>query len=262
MMSRWRPSDPYSPRPIILANAGSASQQLCDERRQYYLDLNKHLADNTHPKPTRPDAYHGIYAHNEVKQALGLMFGSKCAYCEADVTMVSWQHVEHFRPVARYPALAYARNNLLLACGRCNGKPNKSDNFPIAPSGKTREENRPEPCSQLGIGELPMLIDPSSEDPEPHFNFRDGRIIARTTKGKHSRDVYGLNRDQLVRGRKQWLAAIRPIAEEYRIGQMENDPVRQIRHRAVLFESVQSSAPFAGMVRSELKSMGIDWRTL
>jgi len=54
----------------------------------------------------------------------------KCAYCEADTTVVAHGDVEHFRPKSVYWWLAYCYDNFLFACQICN-QTYKSDNFPV-----------------------------------------------------------------------------------------------------------------------------------
>jgi hypothetical protein len=55
----------------------------------------------------------------------------KCYVCEsplaADFT------VDHVKPIAHYPAGEYDFENLLLACGHCNGRKNDSVGFGIGP---------------------------------------------------------------------------------------------------------------------------------
>ena len=55
----------------------------------------------------------------------------KCAYCEADTTVVAHGDVEHYRPKSKYWWLAYCYDNYLFSCQICN-QSFKSDNFPVA----------------------------------------------------------------------------------------------------------------------------------
>ena len=67
------------------------------------------------------------YQHKQIKEALTAMFHGKCAYCESAITHIDYGHIEHFRPKAltEFYELAVDWDNLLLACGRCNGPENK-----------------------------------------------------------------------------------------------------------------------------------------
>jgi uncharacterized protein (TIGR02646 family) len=60
------------------------------------------------------------WRHPQIKEALKLETGSKCAYCEGVVDDVSFPHVEHIRPKGKYPELAHDWCNLTTACERCN----------------------------------------------------------------------------------------------------------------------------------------------
>lgn len=56
---------------------------------------------------------------------------NKCAYCEANTSVVAHGDVEHFRPKSEYWWLAYTYDNYLFACQICN-QTHKSNNFPVA----------------------------------------------------------------------------------------------------------------------------------
>ena len=95
----------------------------------------------------RPDnSYWG-----EFRELLGSRSGSICWYCERrclrgadDVGMAAT--VDHFRPLSRFPALAYQWSNWIFSCRRCNGE-NKGDKWPdpgyVDPCAPNEEE-RPE----------------------------------------------------------------------------------------------------------------------
>jgi hypothetical protein len=68
--------------------------------------------------------------------------------------------------------------------------------------------------------EINLLIDPTFEDPGRHFNFlMDGFCEASTLRGKVTREIFDLNRRQLVSERMSafdgvinaWLAALMAI---------------------------------------------------
>src|SRR5579872_3417493 len=105
------------PKPANLhKNASEWTKKLCEARRQYYHQLKEHeraAPDKKGSPPSRPNANPSWYGHNDVKKQLGRMFGKKCTYRESIVTIVSYQHVEHFRPQSVYASLAYDWDNLL-----------------------------------------------------------------------------------------------------------------------------------------------------
>jgi uncharacterized protein (TIGR02646 family) len=132
----------------------------------------------------------GKYKHPEIRTALEQLFHEKCAYCESLITHVTWTHIEHFRPkaVSRYRRYAFTWSNLLLSCTKCNGAPNKGNQFPLAAAGGP-------------------LIDPTRDDPSAHFDFdydittRIASVIPTTTRGRTTEQILGLNRQALVRHR-------------------------------------------------------------
>lgn len=114
-------------------------------------------------------------AMREVRAALERMASGRmrCMYCEdgaGDTT-------DHFRPRARWPLHAFVWANLLLACGRCNIT--KRDRFPVDEAG------------------LPLLVDPSAEDPWEHLRLipSTGRFSARTQRGEACIELFDLNDD-------------------------------------------------------------------
>jgi uncharacterized protein YbaR (Trm112 family) len=74
--------------------------------------------------------------------------------------------------------------NDLLACTHCNSH-HKRDQFPC-------------------VDGVPMLIDPTAEDPADHLRLvlAAGHYAPLTSKGRETIDVFQLNRPVLVRGRK------------------------------------------------------------
>jgi uncharacterized protein (TIGR02646 family) len=124
------------------------------------------------------------YRHREVKDSLAEMFKGKCAYCESKITHVDYGNIEHFRPKRGphgRPDLAFEWNNMLLACGVCNGAQHKSDQFPSANEGGP-------------------LVNPCEDDPEVHFDFHYDRVsrlasvYGTTSRGATTERILGLNR--------------------------------------------------------------------
>lgn len=129
------------------------------------------------------------YANADVRNALELMFNKKCAYCESEITAISFSHIEHFRPKSKYYKLCFRWTNLLLACSRCNSKGYKGVNFPL------RVDGGP-------------IINPAVDDPARHFYFvydpksKLALIQPRNTRAKTTERILGLNtRKALVQRR-------------------------------------------------------------
>jgi uncharacterized protein (TIGR02646 family) len=122
-------------------------------------------------------------AFQEVRSTLRSMAAGleRCMYCEDS----AGTDIEHFWPKAAYPEKAFTWTNYLLACSSCNSN-YKREKFP---------------CDTAGN---PLLIDPTAEDPKDHLALspRTGEYVARTSKGEHSIEVFGLYRDILEKGRR------------------------------------------------------------
>jgi uncharacterized protein (TIGR02646 family) len=104
----------------------------------------------------------------------------RCMYCgESRGT-----DIDHFEPIKEAPAGTFEWLNHLLACGSCNSN-EKRDKFP-------RDDD-----------DVPLLIDPTREDPSRHLHLilKTGKYRALTVRGSESIKVFGLNRDDLARGR-------------------------------------------------------------
>ena len=249
--------------PEHLLNSDSATwrNDLCEARATFYSEHAKFHRGERLDRPKRPRANSSHYAHPSVRQILMAIFGPKCCYCEANVKAVSDQHVEHFRPASRYPALAYEWDNLLLACTKCN-RDFKSDRFPLLPGGHTVAELRRKPCSRTAEGERPYLVNPCFDTPEHHITFKDARVVSTTDRGLLTRRTCGLNRPDLLEERRSWLAMVRATAKAYEAAQNVGRTDDADYYGGVLRRCTQSKSTFAGMVRAELTSMGINWQTL
>lgn len=117
------------------------------------------------------------------KMATGLQ---TCMYCETNEAT----DIEHFWPRSLYPHRVFDWLNYLLACTNCNSN-HKRDRFPLDAQG------------------LPLLIDPTVDDPLEHLEFlpRYGSYMGITEKGRQSVEVFGLERETLRRSRRNaWVA--------------------------------------------------------
>jgi len=124
------------------------------------------------------------YRHSQIKQALVEMFNGKCAYCESKITHIDYAHIEHYKPKEKFKELCFEWTNLLLACGICNGAGYKGNKFPDV------QEGGP-------------IVNPCEDDPNQHFiffydcNARLATVIEKTGRGTLTKDLLGLNRDDL-----------------------------------------------------------------
>lgn len=179
------------------------------------------------------DDFEQTYSLAEIRRLLWLAQENKCCYCEKDIE-VSFQHVDHHRPKTRarrdpevpatyqegYWWLAYEPDNLLFACQGCNT--NKSDWFPLS-------VGSPVGNSATGTsGELPLLIDPTQEDPSAHLTFvwskaaRKWRIVHKSDRGKRTIEILRLDRDDLDILRDK---VVRSFLRHYNEGKVSSGPV-------------------------------------
>jgi 5-methylcytosine-specific restriction endonuclease McrA len=68
-----------------------------------------------------------VYAHNDVKISLQMLYSDKCYICEKDISSGEYD-VEHYLPKKHFPHLGYTWENLHKACEGCN-LAKEHDNF-------------------------------------------------------------------------------------------------------------------------------------
>ena len=168
------------------------------------------------------------YNHSQIRTALRAMFEDNCAYCEAKITHVSFAHIEHYRPKARYPRLTFKWRNLLLACGICNSASYKGTNFPTA------RANGP-------------IINPCNDDPNQHFNFiydhvsKTAVVDGITPRGKITETLLGLNRYELRKHRSVHVRKLLALAPH-----ATTDPVA----RQLILEAKSNDSEYKAFARS------------
>ncbi|MCC9738672.1 HNH endonuclease [Streptomyces sp. MNU89] len=126
----------------------------------------------------------------------------RCMYCGDS----QGTDIDHFEPVRINPLRTFDWTNHLLACSLCNSHL-KRDLFPLADNG------------------MPLLIDPSSEDPTVHLHLSlaAGTYIDLTDRGAMTIKVFGLNRQILIRGRRHAYRITPPLLGEWRIAREKGD---------------------------------------
>jgi uncharacterized protein (TIGR02646 family) len=223
------------------------------------------------------------YKKDDVKQALSQLFHGKCAYCESRYAGTQPMDVEHWRPkggVAEpgqtglalgYPWLAARWTNLLPSCIDCN-RPRvqhddltgldetlgKANQFPVVGS----RMQRPVPDGVTPVDDIPLLIDPTVDDPSVHLRFRDdGIVIALTDMGRQSIRVYALNRSELVLERlglarliEQRLTTIEFLASVIVRPGLQRELKRDLQDLAAheidaLMELAEPGRPYSAMAR-------------
>jgi len=185
------------------------------------------------------------YGKPQVRQALKDMFKAKCAYCESPTAHITDANVEHYRPKGKvneaknhgsnhpgYWWVGMRWENLVLSCPHCNQLRRQ---VIIDPS-KSLEEiersilnNRTQSVGKLDAfptqdnrwsldtgdhtfnDEKPLIIDPTSEDPEKHIKFIQFGLFCtavpkdNSAPGRTTIDIIGLNRRYLTEERAKKL---------------------------------------------------------
>ena len=152
----------------------------------------------------------------KLKQYLFAISYGKCGYCEQKVTGVYAGDVEHYRPKKRvtedpkhpgYYWLAYDATNYVPVCQNCNGARAKANHFPLEP-GSARAYRPKDNLTQ----ERPLLINPlGKDDPSAELEFVGpeggpddfGLVKGTSLAGETSREIYHLNRGELITARRQ-----------------------------------------------------------
>lgn len=192
------------------------------------------------------------YKLEGVKQALERTFGGKCAYCEGSYEGRHPVDVEHYRPKGGYiftdgklksPGyywLAAEWKNLLPSCIDCNRRrkhrirggeirsAGKANLFPLV------DERARATAPREERNEKPLLLNPCDDHPERHLVFDDqgyvdpkrGRGDRLDARGKASIEVYGLDRDGLVRSRQRVLKGMSVELSNFRrvVAILDDDP--------------------------------------
>ncbi|WP_239646164.1 HNH endonuclease family protein [Nocardiopsis valliformis] len=118
----------------------------------------------------------------------------RCMYCGDSMGT----DVDHFEPIFLAPFRTFEWLNHLLACSHCNSH-EKRESFPRTEEG------------------APLLIDPTSEEPTEHLLLvlSTGAYEALTTKGESVIEIFGLNRQSLVRGRRSAFVTSKAVLQTY-----------------------------------------------
>lgn len=198
-----------------------------------------------------------IYAHESVKQRLIDAQLGKCAFCESQITHISYGDVEHFRPKAGYRQisqdelttpgyywLAYEWDNLFLACQLCNQR-FKRNLFPLV-----NPVNRATSHKADLRQEEPLFIDPA-DNPEEYISFRREIVYAINDNPKGTATIRGLGLDRPKLSEVRWdrYEALRLINV---LANLDTPIPESLEARAYLDTAVQDASEFASMARAAI----------
>lgn len=136
----------------------------------------KDRSDAQYQEANRPWDQQRNLAFDEIKTKLRDAMSpghGLCMYCEDSAGST----IDHYRPRQLYPTRSFEWDNLLWSCSICNTT-YKGAQFPLDARG------------------LPLLIDPTRDDPSEHLTLapRTGKLEGRTPKGQSTIRVLGFDR--------------------------------------------------------------------
>jgi uncharacterized protein (TIGR02646 family) len=244
---------PTPPRGLHRA-AARETLALCAAREQYYRDFAAYTAGPGLSRPTRPNAKSGYYAHNDVKETLLQMSGRRCFYCGTHLRVGGHLRVDHFRPQAIYPKLAYEWSNLLGSCEICNER--KRAQFPLQGQASPTEDPI-QPCSR-DDGDPNLLLNPCVDDPDDHFDFVGPDLVCRTARAHITCMIADLNREELVSDREMVFQLFRVAVNTFRLALASGIVADIAESGQLLKRSLASGQPYPAMKIAHLRSLGID----
>lgn len=154
------------------------------------------IRDNVDGKAARSKWKNAKECKSGLREQLNIMAAgiNRCMYCGDGMGT----DIDHFEPILLAPMRTFDWPNHLLACSHCNSH-EKREEFP-------RNE-----------ADLPLLIDPTSEDPTEHLILllATGEYQALSAKGASTVQVFGLNRSVLVRGRRSAFVITKNVLRSY-----------------------------------------------
>lgn len=179
------------------------------------------------------------YRDSAIKEALFQASFNKCAFCESKPGESGNIEIEHFRPKSLYPKLAFAWENLLPVCRKCNESKRSWD-----------------------TGKEP-IINPAEEDPEVRLTYNHLEIEPidpQDIVAKRTIEVCNLNSLRLCTARAQLLISLttyKQCVEETLkdIDSTENERKRinrinKLQDSVMAIDNLlQNSAKYAGYTR-------------
>ena len=136
--------------------------------------------------PDYKDFDGSVYGEATVRQQLKSTHHNRCAYCGCSL-QGCFIPVEHYRPKTAYQIalkaplihpgyhwLAYEWNNLLYSCQECNSRKFKGNLFPLIDESKRNIKGKDI------SNEIPVLINPATEDPDNYFEYDTWIILPKS----------------------------------------------------------------------------------
>lgn len=99
-----------------------------------------------------------------------------------------------------------------------------------------------------------MLLNPSKDDPAQHLLFEQARLVPLSERGQLTRDLLGLNQDELFDRRRELLHDIDYIRRTVEDYEREGDEVKAQVGRTLLNRKTTVESEYTTMVRQFLAS--------
>ncbi|MGE3794169.1 MAG: HNH endonuclease [Dehalococcoidia bacterium] len=159
------------------------------------------------------------YAHADIRSALEVETGGKCAYCESRIDHVDFPNIEHIVPKSRFPDLVCDWGNLTLACTKCNIA--KRDYYDAA-------------C---------MLVNPYTDDVNGHISFYGPMVFAITPdRGATTITRVDLNRSGLLFKRTEVIQQVLRLRDQIQRAPAARRPLLEELRRLVSARSEHAAA--------------------
>ena len=177
------------------------------------------------PDPRRLKRLVDRYKSPDVRAALDKMYSGFCCYCEAEIGVVAFEHIEHRKPKTKFPRSCFAWRNLHLGCPKCNH----------AKGEKWVKRN-------------PILDSVTDVPISQHLGYVLSDVLgvicsAKTTRGQTTIDHPQLNRDRLCEARGRVAFGVLDLIRK--LNQAPNSPrVSQLK----LELRKKTTGPFGSLV--------------
>lgn len=182
-----------------------------------YKNWGKQLKLNWAANPNYSFHWHSRY--DEIADALFLMTGNHCSFCDIQPLKQSGATIEHFRPKRKFPLLAYAWLNLFYCCTNCQKKRDEFDKVckPLKPD-------------QINYNfSYYFRIEETIE--EVFIRSNTERSAEEQKRADETIKLYGLNKFARPEARKTVLEDFR---EDRRLGKIKN--INEYSYRFILHE--------------------------
>ncbi|MSP01323.1 MAG: HNH endonuclease [Acetobacteraceae bacterium] len=194
---------------------------------------------------------------DEIRSTLSDMSppGKACFYCERD----RYRDIDHIRPIRFFPETCFSWQNFVYACTRCNQDAKRDQVWIINESGELLKYDRSTPLGTALPRGLHALIDIRHEDPleflalelETGLFVAIGQDAVTRLRGCFTRDLFGLNSDDLSKIRRQMRETFILYLTRYSDATRAGDPdaaeraldeIKELPHPTVLDE-IRRQAP-------------------